>query len=369
VLALGVSMIGIGVLCFIAANWQVLPSWLKIVMIIGSYLASVAAAYSLERRGKRIASGMSLLLSGFLLLGGMALMSQIFHIEGSLNGLLAAWLLAFAPTFLIVKNISIYILYEIAAIIYMNFIYFDYIDSTVNRNREAFFDIMTLVSPYQPTLLLILLAGVAWLIWKGRAMGQTADGPLIKKIFVGGATRRIFLSNFFLLNWFTWMCVMNSRSETILPYVFGVLVIGVVIGFMAKKLDASDLDWQGLLFTGVSGIALSFPFTWGRFSYYGGGGEHTAEAIASSIALGCYLIYRIVRRERGGGFSVFLFCALLARWYFDIFYSFMSKSLFFISGGVLMLLIAYAFRRWNKTGPVSAAGAAAAIAGDDDDED
>ena len=44
---------------------------------------------------------------------------------------------------------------------------------------------------------------------------------------------------------------------------------------------------------------------------------------------------------------VFLF-ALLMQWYFDMFYSFMSKSLFFTSAGVILLGTTYLYRRLGK---------------------
>jgi uncharacterized membrane protein len=137
---------------------------------------------------------------------------------------------------------------------------------------------------------------------------------------------------------------------------------------MARRLDASDLDWQCLLFVGVSGIALSFPWVW-RDGYYYDRGSHLAAPVLSSVALGAWLVYRILLRRRGGGFTVFLFCALLARWYFDMFESFNSKSLFFVTGGILLLLVAFAYRRWNKICDAREAAAADGKGGNGDESD
>ncbi|MDR3255898.1 MAG: DUF2157 domain-containing protein [Synergistaceae bacterium] len=352
VLTLGVSMIGIGILCFIAANWRGIPDWLKIALIVGSYMASAGGAYGFETRGRRVASELSLFLSGFLLLGGLVLISQIFHIDGSASGLLATWLVVFAPAFLLVRGISIYVLYEIVAVIYINIIYAAFFDYRyrVRENPDL------ILGPWEPYLPLFLLVGLAWWTWwRARAVSGGGPGELdesndskIKVFFVGGSTRRVFLSNFLVLNWFTWMCVINSTHENLMPYVFGVLVIGALIGVMARWLDAADLDWQCLLFVGASGIALSFPWIWRTGDAYYRGGSYLAAPILSSVALGVWLVYRIVLRRRGGGFTVFLFCALLARWYFDMYHSFRSKSFFFVTGGILLLLVAFAYRRWNK---------------------
>jgi uncharacterized membrane protein len=288
-----------------------------------------------------------MLLSGFLLLGGLALISQIFHIAGSPDGLVITWLLVYAPTFLLVRNISIYILYEIAAVFYLNFRYASFLDGA--RGRALAFDPLTLVYPLMPTLAVIFLAGAAWWIWNDlRKSDAISEESMLKRIFVGGSSRRIFFSNFMIINWFAWICVMNSTGRTVLPFVLGIIVIGGVIGFAARMLDAADLDLQGLLCVAIAGFSLSFPFIWDVHRIY----DRTflVEAIASSVVICLYLVYRIIRRDRNGGLAVFCFCAFLFRWYFDMFYSFMSKSIFFVSGGIAMLAIAYAYRRWNRSG-------------------
>jgi hypothetical protein len=341
---LGLSMIGLGVLSFIAANWKIIPALLKVIMIIGAYLGCVAGAYCLEKRGRRVMPDMLLFLSGFLLMGGLALMSQIFHIEGSPRGLLGTWLLIFAPTFLIVRNLSVYMLYELVTVFYINFVYSEY----GTPARGAYLDI----GPFEPLTLVFALAGFAWLMClheRGHEIG--AGESKLRDFFIGGPARRIFWSNFLILNWFTWMCAINSRHESILPFVLGVLAIGILVSISASFLDAFDLDWQGLLLIGASGITLSFPFAWSDDLWRSGSFTNSGlqpETFLSSIALGGYLVYRIIRRYRGSGFTTFLFCALLARWYFGMFFTFMSRSLFFISGGVILLLITFASRRWNN---------------------
>jgi uncharacterized membrane protein len=346
---LGLSMIGLGVLSFIAANWRYIPALLKVALIICSYLGCVAGAFFLERKGRRVAPDMLLFLSGFLLLGGLALISQVFHIDGSASALLMTWLMVFAPTFLIVRNISIYILYEIVSIAYINVRYGLYertlYSLVYSLGREG---VSLRAGPAAPIVLLLVLVGAAWWICLGERKTWSGIGESkLKNFFVGGPARRIFWSNFMILNWFAWMCVINSRHESILPFVAGILAIGILIIVCGKFLDAFDLDWQGLLLVSAAGIALSFPFTW---SYRTSSSEHEflAETLLSSVALAAYLVYRIIRRFRGSGFTTFLFCALLARWYFGMFFTFMSRSMFFISGGVILLLITFASRKWSK---------------------
>jgi hypothetical protein len=348
VVTLGALMIGIGVLSFIAANWRMMPGWLKIALIVSSYVASVAGAYYFERSSRKTASEILLFFSGFLILGGIALMSQIFHIAGDLTDLWVTWLIVFAPTLLLVRSIPIYVLYESIALIYINSIYYQYNDLfSFSRDRLHPFNILEIFTPYQPTILMIFMVALAWWIWReSRKNELAAGGSKIKAILLGGSARAVFWSNFLILNWFTWICVTNSRGNGPLPFIFAIIFIGIIIEAMAYKLNTGDLDLQGLLCVTLSGMSLTFGSIWeiGRYRYDQGIGR----PLISSLILAVYLFYRIIYRSRFGGLSVFLLCVLLARWYFDMFYSFMSKSLFFILGGVLMLAIAFAYRRWNK---------------------
>ncbi|MDR1581362.1 MAG: DUF2157 domain-containing protein [Synergistaceae bacterium] len=357
--ALGLTMIGLGVLSFIAANWNALGRTVKIVMIVGLYAASVGGACHFERKGRKTASELLMFVSGYFLLGGIALMSQAFHISGDIGDLLVTWLIVYLPTFLIVRNLSVFVLYEIVTLFYVNIAFFRYMEDLRYERYGLENSAVLLVGPYGPLLLTLLLSGAAWWMWyERRKLSRASSEPWVRYFFVGGSTRRIFFSNFLILNWFTWICVINSRHESLLPYVLGVLTIGALILFMAKRLDAADLEWQGLLIVGAAGLALTFPFVWHFASVdYDRYIEGALSApLLASVLLGVYLVSRIIRRRWGGGFSTFLFCVLLARWYFDLFYTFMDTAIFFISGGAFMLVVAYGYRRWNKlAGPPQAA--------------
>ncbi len=350
VLTLGIAMIGIGILSFIAANWQEIGRMFRVVLVVAGYAGCVVAAYLSERRGHRNVAGAFLLLSGFMLLGGIALMSQIFHIQGSLDGLLVTWLVVFAPTLLLSKNLSVYLLYEVVALFYMNWIYID-MDGFFRRGLDTIFDPATLFRPWQPLVLMLVLGAVAWWCWnedRKTAALEGRDGErdpsVLRAIFIGGATRRIFFFHFYILNWFGWICVMNSTGRMIAPFFIGVIVIGALILFCAHQLDSSDLDLQGVCCVGISGLMLTFSFVWGHGWFSSRWNDaRGSELLLCSAMLAAFLIYRIIHGRRGNGFAVFLFCALLARWY-----SFMDKSLFFVTGGVALLAIAWGYRKWNR---------------------
>jgi hypothetical protein len=342
-LSLAVAMLGLGLLSFVAANWQSLPAAIKIVLVVGLYAAAVGGALVCESRAGRAPADALLLLSGFVLLGGLALMAQIYHLSVPVQTIFGTWLVAFAPTLLLARNVPLFALYETAAIAYMNIKAFD--SGSSRFDFAEMFNPRTLVLLGWPTFLLLFLAVLAW-PWRRAAVAQPSGAAPAPKRIPGGDFRRLFLWNFFLIDWFVCLCALNSRGETLLPFVLGILALGCLINLTAWKLDAGCLDLQGLFCVALSGLALTFPWAWEwKTSEFW---RSPAWPVAASVALGIYLVSRILRRLRFGGFSAFLFCVVLMRWFADIYQAFASKTLFFTLGGAILLAVALAYRRWAK---------------------
>ena len=106
--SLGGILLGIGVITFVAANWQIWSREVRVAMLLSLFVAVNAAGFYLWRippsrsknshpnmpatKGRNKLLGEGLLLLGALILGAnMALMAQMFHIGGSSYGLFLAW--------------------------------------------------------------------------------------------------------------------------------------------------------------------------------------------------------------------------------------------------------------------------------------
>ncbi len=108
-ISLGGILLGIGVITFVAANWQVWSREARVALLLSLFVAVNAAGFYLWRIppsrsqssnqnilpatiGRNKLLGEGLLLLGALILGAnMALMAQMFHIGGSSYGLFLAW--------------------------------------------------------------------------------------------------------------------------------------------------------------------------------------------------------------------------------------------------------------------------------------
>ncbi|MEG4508469.1 DUF2157 domain-containing protein [Microcoleus sp. F6_B4] len=107
-MSLGGILLGIGVITFVAANWQVWSREVRVALLLSLFVAVNAAGFYLWRippsrsqnsdpnmpatKGRNKLLGEGLLLLGSLILGAnMALMAQMFHIGGSSYGLYLTW--------------------------------------------------------------------------------------------------------------------------------------------------------------------------------------------------------------------------------------------------------------------------------------
>jgi uncharacterized membrane protein len=89
----GCVLIGIGIITFVAANWQQLGREWRVALLLGLFgTVNLLGFYLWQQEGIKQRLGQGLLLLGALILGGnMALMGQMFHVQGELFQLLIAW--------------------------------------------------------------------------------------------------------------------------------------------------------------------------------------------------------------------------------------------------------------------------------------
>lgn len=93
-LGLGSNLIGLGIITFVAANWQELSRNSKVVLLLSLFIGVNIAGFYLWKQPKESQQrlGQGLLLLGALILGAnMGLMGQIFHIDAPFYELLLAW--------------------------------------------------------------------------------------------------------------------------------------------------------------------------------------------------------------------------------------------------------------------------------------
>jgi uncharacterized membrane protein len=95
-IGLGSIAIGIGAITFVSANWQEIPKNFKVILLISAFIASNIVAFYFWRQNdgskKRLGQGL-FILAALILGANIGLMSQIFHMNGSIYELFIAWAL------------------------------------------------------------------------------------------------------------------------------------------------------------------------------------------------------------------------------------------------------------------------------------
>ncbi|NJN57928.1 MAG: DUF2157 domain-containing protein [Leptolyngbyaceae cyanobacterium SL_5_9] len=117
---LGSILLGLGIITFVAANWQVIPRELKVLLLLllfvgvnalGFYLWKQPLSLPIGRERAQQRFGQGLLLLGSLILGAnMALMGQIFHHSGSAYALCLIWGLGVAAMAYSLRLVSLGVL-------------------------------------------------------------------------------------------------------------------------------------------------------------------------------------------------------------------------------------------------------------------
>lgn len=96
---LGATLIGVGVLVYVAANWEVIPGAVKLAIILGAMAAAYHGGYRLRYEGATYhGTGNALLFLGTLLFGGaIFLIAQGFQVNANVPSLLVLWAAGVIP--------------------------------------------------------------------------------------------------------------------------------------------------------------------------------------------------------------------------------------------------------------------------------
>lgn len=327
--ALGAVLFGLGVITFIGANWEALPKIARLGAVLAVlWLALGGAALAFERKSPGM--GHALALIGAMAMGGaIALIGQIYHIEGSAAGLLAPWAIGVLLAAGVYSSRALLVLYVILAFLY--FVFARPGDFFLDRGPSAapsaelfgvYFLPMLAVGAWLgrrwdsgAAMHLCGLAALSWLIllftdsiWIGQDRNFIAAGCLIAA--AGGATAA---ANEY------WRSRTGERAASIAQaWSCAAILIGLVIAEIALH----DEKILGVEMTFAAGaLALSvWAINWGEAS-----GRKAVRAFAVALfAFECFFIY------------------------FALFGEMMLTAQFLLGAGALLLIVAYALRRLTR---------------------
>jgi len=382
---LGAVLLGVGIITFMAANWQEMPKIAKLLVLFGAMWAAFAAAAWGMSRESRGWLPEAMLLLGVLLFGAnIMLIAQIYHIDAhypdgvlawSLGALLVAWLLTSPAAF--VAGLML-------AMLWSGMEVFDF-----SRLHWPFLMVLagfTLLAVRQSWSRFAHLIMAALLLWSistyAYFIGELHDDGAVVyltqiyflcylALFIGGL--HLEISERFT-DWAgtvrQYAAVAGLAALWILTFP-DVLTAKVFISGHGNLRPAADAGWMVatlLMLTVVAGFAL-----WHRQRMLHKGVREAwhvwGDAILALI-LGCLVVNLFVPGSHGSQMAIafnaaffaatlwlvyagahldsrnlvnlgFMFFAvgILAR-YFDFFWKLLDRSFFFMAGGILLMVIA-----------------------------
>lgn len=107
---LGGSILGLGILLVIAANWNAIHHFFKLAGVLALFLGAHAAGFWLRRRARPLLAEGMMMLAGILCLCSIGLVSQIYHLDGRASLMFLFWLVAIAPLAWALRSASLAIL-------------------------------------------------------------------------------------------------------------------------------------------------------------------------------------------------------------------------------------------------------------------
>jgi len=351
-LIVGAVLVGLGVILFVGSNWEHMARILKVVVVIGAILSSyIGAWYFKYEPGNRPKLGSALMLLGSLLYGaGIWLISQIFNFDTTLSQGLFLWAAGTVAVTLVTKsqpnailmallvpawNLSQYNFTHDSSYIPIGSI-FPFIGSMI-----AAMWISAKVRSRAATYVLLLGA----LIWVGALSGTFWAGMIVFGAFLFASHLWLRDKSDLLAGPFLYMgavsgligglmATFDKSGTDILVSQFNLAVLMALAIVPCFKVAEQRTAHQAELL-GCLGFAIASPL----ISHFTGDLLKASFGNLMLLAMLVSLVVAGARLHKGALVNiaiVFGVIDIICR-YFDMFYSMLDRSMFFVFGGIVLI--------------------------------
>jgi uncharacterized membrane protein len=299
VVIIGAILVGLGILSFIASNWDGISHFVKLTIIFGIFCGANFAGYQLSKNYPK--TGRSLLYLGTLVYGaGIFLIGQMFNFGGTFSTAFLLWAIGTVPMALQLKDKYL--------MLFATILFGVYLTGTV---KAGF--------PYAAVI------GVPIFY----ALFNYFEKSKLLLFFANAVTLELIL-------------VLFLRYEVKGLYIaFLFFVLGLLMYFVDHPFERVIFKVQGNLIVGVTGVLLTIPELWNVLV------NVQSTRLVSVIFALVFVVLLFALIRKGSIISLVFVCVTIFRYYTDTF-AFLPKSLFFIAGGLLLLGFGFYFERMMK---------------------
>jgi len=300
VVTIGALLVGLGILSFIASNWDGISNLFKLLIIFGVFGGVNLAGYMLSENYPK--TGRSMIYLGTLVYGaGIFLIGQMYNFGGDFPTAFLLWSLGVVPMAFLLKDKYLMLFANILFGVYLNASF-----------EQAF--------PYA--------------VWVGLPVVYLAFSYFEKSRLL------LFFANLTALNFIFQMTLRYEVKGLYVALMF--FVIGLAMYAVKHTVELDIFRIQGNVLLGVTGVILTIPDLWNIVV-----GAQSTRLVSIIFAIAFVALLFILIRK-GSLISLIFVCVTIFRYYTDTF-AFLPKSLFFIAGGLLLLGFGFYFERMMKT--------------------
>ena len=330
---IGAVLLGIGAILFVASNWEKLPNLIKVLLLLGFTFGTYYLGYMFRYQKQNLPKvGSSLILLGALLFGATVfLVAQMYHINANSHVLLLVWLMGILPLVYALKTVPIAALSSLLFYIWMALFIFR--NFTFNSNCGDFF--------YLPVLYLIagtLVFGIGGLHYLSEDLKPIArtyriGGIQIAMLALFLLTFRFFSGVYGSYNIRANMLVSEEFSSGLAIFAFAA-ALSTALNLLLNPVSSNTAKLESFINFGLLAIASIFYFYPARNNIY--------VVLFNLILAGVIFLLMWVgyRREdiRLVNISMSYLSVLVIVRYFDFFWSLLPRAMFFMIGGVILIL-------------------------------
>lgn len=295
----GALLVGVGFLSFVASNWSYLSSVTKFLVIFFGVIGFYVAGWTTEKNLPKTSRSLYY-LGGFLFGSGIFLIGQAFHLGGEVYPAFLFWAIGIIPLAFYLKDKAVLNFSILLLLLYSSEIY---------------------MQDQYPFVLLMAIP----LIY------------LINHMQLNKSKSVFFINSILLIHFLhsqLWFFGVNHFITVMLLF-----LLGIVISWKSNHEYTRIMKLFGYIVQGVYGIALTVPSVW---EFVFSASVSQSLAIIFAIVYGLYIIFMV---RQANLMAIMVLCGLIFRFYIDLSYDFLPKSLFFIIGGAILILFGFWFER------------------------
>lgn len=331
---IGAILIGIGAILFVASNWENIGNTFKVLLLVGSTIGIHYAGYHFKYENKKYPRlGSALILLSALFFGAsLFLIAQIYNINANNSTLVLVWIIGVFPLIYGYMSTPVAGLCSLLFYLWIGLLY------TERTDLEKLISMKDLY----------LLSGIA-VYFTGVLHGFTEKVKHAEKTFKFMGLQAVLIA-LFVHTFKIW----EYKVEIIVPVIYAISGILLLAVLLAKPLREKSRSFQAdvsisiiaLLMASITLTTIYVPES------YISAPEKVYMIIFNVIFLGLLtlLLYAGYNMEDIGIVStaMFWFILLIFARYFDFFWELLPRSLFFMLGGLVLLVISIVLERKRR---------------------